>query len=59
MANHLPMRPRASKASERMGGTRLRKMVQDLVNAAGGELEAFYFAFGNQDAYTADGWGNR
>ena len=33
------------------GGTRRRKKVQELLKAAGGKLEAFYFAFGKHDAY--------
>jgi uncharacterized protein with GYD domain len=33
------------------GGTTRRKMIEDLLKAAGGKLEAFYFAFGKYDAY--------
>ena len=33
------------------GGTRRRAMVEDLVDAVGGTLEAFYYAFGDSDLY--------
>jgi uncharacterized protein with GYD domain len=33
------------------GGTMRRKAIQGLLKAAGGKLEAFYFAFGKHDAY--------
>jgi len=33
------------------GGTSRRDFVQQLVESVGGRLEAFYFAFGEKDAY--------
>ena len=33
------------------GGTARRAMVQKLMEAVGGKVEAFYFAFGQDDAY--------
>jgi uncharacterized protein with GYD domain len=33
------------------GGTARRKATENLLKAAGGKLEAFYFAFGKYDAY--------
>ena len=33
------------------GGTSRRAVVEQLVKEAGGNLEAFYFAFGEDDAY--------
>jgi uncharacterized protein with GYD domain len=33
------------------GGTKRRKAAEETVKAAGGKLEAFYFAFGKSDAY--------
>jgi uncharacterized protein with GYD domain len=33
------------------GGTRRRALVEQLVKEAGGNLEAFYYAFGEDDAY--------
>ena len=33
------------------GGTSRRDLVTKLVEAAGGKVEAFYFAFGDEDAY--------
>ena len=33
------------------GGSKRRKRTEDILKAAGGKLEAFYFAFGEHDAY--------
>jgi uncharacterized protein with GYD domain len=33
------------------GGTSRRALVEQIVKEAGGNLEAFYFAFGEDDAY--------
>lgn len=33
------------------GGTKRQKMVETLVDAIGGSLEAFYYAFGDSDLY--------
>ncbi len=33
------------------GGSKRRKAAEDAVKAVGGKLEAFYFAFGEHDAY--------
>ncbi len=33
------------------GGTSRRKMVENLVSGVGGQLEAFYYAFGDDDLY--------
>jgi uncharacterized protein with GYD domain len=33
------------------GGTGRREAIQQLVSGAGGTLEAFYFAFGDDDVY--------
>jgi uncharacterized protein with GYD domain len=33
------------------GGSKRRKRTEDILKAAGGRLEAFYFAFGESDAY--------
>jgi uncharacterized protein with GYD domain len=34
------------------GGSKRRSVVKALVEKAGGTLEAFYYAFGDSDAYT-------
>jgi uncharacterized protein with GYD domain len=34
------------------GGSRRREAVSELVEGLGGSLEAFYFAFGDDDVYT-------
>jgi uncharacterized protein with GYD domain len=39
-----------TKGVMKEGGTRRRKTVEDNVKAAGGAVEAFYFAFGDADA---------
>ena len=33
------------------GGTARAKLVEELVSGAGGKLEAFYYAFGDNDVY--------
>ena len=33
------------------GGSARRKAVQDMMQGLGGKVEAFYYAFGNVDAY--------
>ena len=33
------------------GGTKRRKRTEDILKAAGGRLDAFYFAFGEHDVY--------
>jgi uncharacterized protein with GYD domain len=33
------------------GGTKRRKAAEDAVKSAGGRLETFYFAFGDDDAF--------
>lgn len=33
------------------GGTSRRELVKKIVEGAGGSLEAFYFSFGDEDAY--------
>ena len=33
------------------GGSKRKKVVEKLIAASGGKLEAFYFAFGNHDVY--------
>lgn len=34
------------------GGSKRRSVVKSMVEKAGGKLEAFYYAFGDSDAYT-------
>ena len=33
------------------GGSKRRQAIENAINAVGGRLEAFYFAFGKHDAY--------
>jgi uncharacterized protein with GYD domain len=33
------------------GGTKRKKAAEELVKSVGGKLDAFYFAFGDDDAY--------
>jgi uncharacterized protein with GYD domain len=40
------------KGTLKEGGTARRDAVANLVRSAGGELEAFYYAFGEDDIYT-------
>jgi uncharacterized protein with GYD domain len=39
------------KGTMKEGGTRRRDAVSNLVRSAGGNLEAFYYAFGEDDIY--------
>ncbi|MDQ4145089.1 MAG: GYD domain-containing protein [Actinomycetota bacterium] len=41
-----------AKGLLREGGTSRRQAVERLVESAGGRVEAFYFAFGEDDTYT-------
>lgn len=41
-----------AKGIAKEGGTARRKVVEKLLKGVGGKLEAFYFAFGDADAYT-------
>jgi len=41
-----------AKGIAKEGGTARRKVVEKLLEGVGGKLEAFYFAFGDADAYT-------
>jgi uncharacterized protein with GYD domain len=34
------------------GGTKRREVIEQLVKALGGSLEAYYFAFGDNDVYS-------
>jgi uncharacterized protein with GYD domain len=43
--------PEGVKGLLRSGGTARRQAVEKTVNEMGGKLEAFYFAFGDADAY--------
>ena len=43
--------PEGAKGVADKGGTARREAVEQLIGAAGGSLEAFYFAFGEADAY--------
>lgn len=43
--------PEGVKGLLRSGGTARRQAVEKTVNDMGGKLEAFYFAFGDADAY--------
>ena len=40
-----------SKGLLKEGGSKRRAVVQEMVAALGGRLEAFYYAFGDADAY--------
>src|SRR4051794_25021926 len=42
----------ATKALAKGGGSKRRREVEELVRSAGGRIEAFYFAFGDVDAFT-------
>ena len=39
------------KGVQRAGGTSRRDAVAQVAESVGGQLEAFYFAFGDRDAY--------
>lgn len=42
-------RPEGVKGLLKEGGTKRRAAIQKMVEAAGGRLHAFYFAFGDED----------
>ena len=44
--------PEGAKGLAREGGSARRTAVSKMVQAAGGKVEAFYFAFGEVDVYT-------
>jgi len=43
--------PEGAKGVMKDGGTKRRQAAEAAVKSAGGKLEAFYFAFGDNDAY--------
>ncbi len=43
--------PEGAKGILKEGGSKRRQVVEAAINANGGKLEAFYFAFGKTDAY--------
>lgn len=43
--------PEGLKGLLRSGGTARKQAVEKTINGMGGKLEAFYFAFGDADAY--------
>ncbi|MBV8391411.1 MAG: GYD domain-containing protein [Mucilaginibacter sp.] len=43
--------PEGVKGLLRAGGTARKQAVEKTINEMGGKLEAFYFAFGDADAY--------
>jgi uncharacterized protein with GYD domain len=45
-------RPEGAKGILKDGGTKRRQVVEAALKALGGKLEAFYFAFGNNDVYS-------
>lgn len=40
-----------TKGLLRDGGSKRKAMVEEMTKAAGGKIEAFYFAFGDSDVY--------
>jgi uncharacterized protein with GYD domain len=42
-------RPEGAKGLLKEGGTKRRAVIQKMVEAVGGRLHAFYFAFGDED----------
>lgn len=44
--------PEGVKGLLNVGGTNRRKSVEKMVNGLGGRIEAFYYAFGEQDVYS-------
>ena len=42
----------AGLLNDERGGTRRSEVVKNLIEGAGGTLQAFYFGFGETDAYT-------
>ncbi len=43
--------PEGAKGLLKEGGSKRRQVVEAAIKAHGGKLEAFYFAFGKNDAY--------
>jgi len=43
--------PEGARGLMKDGGTKRRKRTEDILKAAGGKLDAFYFAFGKEDVY--------
>src|SRR5262249_33524519 len=43
--------PEGAKGVMKDGGTKRRQAAEEAVRSAGGKVEAFYFAFGEHDAY--------
>jgi uncharacterized protein with GYD domain len=43
--------PEGAKGILKDGGTKRKQVVESAIGANGGKLEAFYFAFGKNDAY--------
>jgi uncharacterized protein with GYD domain len=43
--------PQALEKVKRGGGSRRRDAVAELISGLGGEMESFYFAFGDSDTY--------
>jgi uncharacterized protein with GYD domain len=43
--------PEGARGILKDGGTKRRQVVEAAIKAQGGKLEAFYFAFGESDAY--------
>ena len=43
--------PEGAKGLKKDGGTKRRKAAQTLIESLGGKMEAFYFSFGDGDAF--------
>ena len=43
--------PEGVKGLLKVGGTNRKKAVEKMINDLGGKMEAFYYAFGDTDAY--------
>jgi uncharacterized protein with GYD domain len=43
--------PEGAKGVLKEGGTKRRQAAEQAIKSAGGKVEAFYFAFGESDAY--------
>ncbi len=48
---HVSYTAQGAQGLMKEGGSGRRQMVTDLLEAVGGKLESFYFAFGEDDAY--------
>jgi uncharacterized protein with GYD domain len=48
---HAKYSPEGARGLMKDGGTKRRKAAEDVIKAVGGTMEAFYFAFGEDDAY--------